>query len=73
MADSDEELFVSQNSFISAEIAGSDVISDEDTDIERRFHRLLHNAEIQERVRQSVPSATLHKDEWPMRAFEAWR
>ena len=35
MADSDKELFVTQNSFISADIAESDVISDEDTDIEQ--------------------------------------
>ena len=53
MADSDEEIFVTQNSFISAEIAENNVISDEDADIEQRFDRLLDNAEIQERVRQS--------------------
>ena len=46
MADSDEEVSVSQNSFISAEIAESDVVSDEDADIEQRFDRLLDNAEI---------------------------
>ena len=73
MADSDEEFFLTQNSFISAEIAESDVISDENADIEQRFDRLLDNAEIQERVRQFVPSATRYKDEWAVRAFEAWR
>ena len=61
MADSDEEVSVSQNSFISAEIAESDVVSDEDADIEERFDRLLDNAEIQERVRQSVLSTTRYK------------
>ena len=50
MVDSDEGLLVTQNSFISAEIAESDVISDEDADIEQRFDRLLDNAEIQEQV-----------------------
>ena len=45
MADNDEGLFVTQNSFISANIAESDVISDEEADIEQRFDWLLDNAE----------------------------
>ena len=46
MVESDEEVYFSQNSFISAEIAETDVVSDEDADIEQRFDRLLDNAEI---------------------------
>ena len=73
MADSDEEIYITQNSFISAEIGERDVISGNDVDIEERFDRLLNEAEIEERVRRSVPSATRYKDEWAVRAFEAWR
>ena len=46
MADSEEEVSFSQNLFISAEKADSDVVSDKDADIEQRFDRLLDNAEI---------------------------
>ena len=51
MADSDKELFVTQNLFIWEEIAKSDVISDDDANIEQRFDLLIDNSEIQERVR----------------------
>ena len=73
MDDSDEEFYITQNSFISTIVTESDVISDENIDVEERFDRLLDDAEIEERVRQSVPVATRYKDEWAVRAFEAWR
>ena len=73
MTNSDEEIYISQNSFISAEIAESDVTSGDDVDVEDRFDRLLNEAETEERVRQYVPSATRYKDEWAVRTFEAWR
>ena len=70
MADSDEELYITQNSFISTEIAEGDVISGDDGDIEERFDCLLDNAEIEEQIHQSVASATRYKDEWAVWAFE---
>ena len=73
MTDSDEEISITQNSFISAEIGEREVKSGDDVDVEEKFDRLLNDAEIKERVRRSVPSATRYKDEWAMRAFEAWR
>ena len=61
MADSDEE------------ITESDVISEGGSDIEARFDRWLCDAEIQERVRKSVPVATRYKDGWAVKTFETWR
>ena len=66
-------VYITQNLFISVEIRERDVISGDDVDVEERFDRLLNDAEIEERVRRSVSSATRYKDEWAMRAFEAWR
>ena len=70
---SDEEMYITQNSFMSSEIAECDVISRDDVDVEERFDRLVNDGKIEQRVRQSVPSATRYKDEWMVRAFEAWR
>ena len=39
MAESDEELFITQNTFITEEITESDVISEGGSDIEERFDR----------------------------------
>ena len=61
MTESDEELFITQNTFITEEITESDVISEGGSDIEARFDRWLCDAEIQERVRNSVPVATRYK------------
>ena len=66
-------MYITQNSFMSAEIGECDVISGDDVDVEERFDRLVNDAEIEQRVRESVPSATRYKDEWAVRAFEAWR
>ena len=52
MTDSDEEICITQNSFISVEIRERDVISGDD--VEERLDRLLNDAEIEERVRRSV-------------------
>ena len=70
---SDEEMYITQNSFISAEITESDVIPEDGSDFEERFDRWLGEAELQERVRQSVPVATRYKDEWAVKTFENWR
>ena len=72
MTDS-EEIYTTQNSFISAQIGESDVISGDDVDIEVRFDHLWNDSEIEERVRRSVASATRYKDEWAVRASETWR
>jgi hypothetical protein len=73
MDESDEEFYITQNSFISNRKAEGDVVPSDDVDIEERFDRLMGDDEIEERVRKSVPSATRYKDEWAVRAFEAWR
>ena len=64
MSESDEEFYITQNSFILSEVTESDIISEGCSDIEGRFDRLLCDAEIQERVRECVPAATQYKDEW---------
>ena len=66
--ESDEEMYITQNTFKSSEITESDIISQEGS--EGRFDRLLSDTEIQKRVRQCVPAATKYKDEWASRAFE---
>ena len=43
------------------------------SDIKARFNRWLCDAEIQERVRKSVPLATRYKDGWAVKTFETWR
>ena len=48
MTDSDEEIYITQNSFISPEIAESHVTSGDDVDVEDRFDRLLNDAEIED-------------------------
>ena len=69
MDESDDEIYITQNLFISTEIRESDVISGNDVDMELRFDRLLDDVEIRERVRQSVALATRYKDEWAVRAL----
>ena len=59
-------MYITQNSFMSAEIAECDVISGDDVDVEERFDRLVNDAEIEQRVRQSVPSATRYKAGFPL-------
>ena len=39
-------MYITQNSFMSAEIAECDVISGDDVDVEERFDRLVNDAEI---------------------------
>ena len=73
MDNRDKELSITQNLFISTEITENDVISSDDIDVEERFDRSFDDAEIEERVWQSVSLATRYKDEWVVRAFEAWR
>ena len=69
MDESDDEIYITQNSLISTEIGESDVISGDDVDMEEIFDRLLDDVEIKERVRQSVALATRYKDEWAVRAL----
>ena len=45
--DSDEDLYITQNSFVSREITESGVLPDQGSDIEGRFDRLLCDREIQ--------------------------
>ena len=71
--ESDEDLFITQNSFISREIADNDILSTGEWNIDSRFDRLLCEADIEDRARQCVPAATRYKDEWAVRAFETWR
>ena len=66
-------VFYSEQFCASREITESDILSEQGSDIEGRFDRLLCDREIQERVRQSVPAARRYKDEWAVRAFETWR
>ena len=73
MAESVEELFITQNTFITEEITESDVILEGESDIEARFNRWLCDAEIQERVPKSVPLATRYKDGWAVKTFKTWR
>ena len=72
---SDEERFITQNTFITEEVTESDVILEGGSDIEARFNRWLCDAEIQERVRKSVPLATRYKDGcgWAVKTFETGR
>ena len=70
--ESDEDLFITQNSFISREIP-DDLLWVGVWDIDSRFDRLLCESDIQERARECVPAATRYKDEWAVRAFETWR
>ena len=43
--DSDEDLYITQNSLVSREITESDVLSEQGSDIEWRFDRLLCDIE----------------------------
>ena len=60
---SGEDLYITQNSFVSRKITEIDVLSEQGLDIEERFDRFLWDREIQERVGQFVPAATRYKDE----------
>ena len=71
--ESDEDLFITQNSFISREITDNDTLSTREWNIDPRYDRLLCESDIQERARQCVPVAKRYKDEWAVRAFESWR
>ena len=71
--ESDEDLFITQNSFISREITDNDTLSTREWNIESRLDRLLCESNIQECARQCVPAAKRYKDEWAVKAFETWR
>ena len=71
--ESDEDLFVTQNSFISRESTHNDTLSTGEWNIDFRLDRLLCGSHIQERARQCVPVAKRYKDEWSVKAFETWR
>ena len=71
--ESDEDLFVTQNSFISRESTDNDTLSTGEWNIDFRLDRLLCESDIQERARQCVPAAKRYKDEWSVKAFETWR
>lgn len=72
MDDSDEELYITQNSFTSTKVTESNAISGNDVDTEETSDRFLDDVEIEEQVQQSIPLATCYKDGWHVRAFKAW-